>query len=72
MGTLPRSILKGVDTVGEQERELCFGLGNVVLIAVGSVVVASEDPVVEWGLLWSSVLDALGFAGFVGLFLIVV
>ena len=50
MGTLPRSILNGVDTVGEQERGLCFGLGNVVLMTVGSVV-TGDDPGVEEGLL---------------------
>ena len=51
MGTLPRLILNGVDTVGEQERGLCFGLGNVVIITVGTEVVVSDDPGVEGGLL---------------------
>ena len=50
MGTLPQSILNGVNTVGVQERELCFGLGSVVLIAGGSVV-ADVTPGVEEGLL---------------------
>ena len=50
VGTLPRSILNGVNTVGVQERELCFRLGSVLLI-VGSSVVADDNPVVKEGLL---------------------
>ena len=51
VGTLPRSILKGVDTVGEQETGLCSGFSSVVLIMVDTVVVINDDPGVEGGLL---------------------
>ena len=51
MDTLPRSILKGVDTVGEQETGLCFGFNFVVLIMVDTMVVVSGGPGVEGGLL---------------------
>ena len=51
MGTLPRSILKGVDTVGEQETGLCFGFNIVVLMTVDTLVVVSDGPGVEGGVL---------------------
>ena len=49
--TLPQSILKGVVLVGEQEMGLCLGFNIVVLMTVDTLVVVSDGPGVERGML---------------------
>ena len=70
MDTFPRSILKGVVIVGEQEMVFCLGFNKLLLMTVDALGVGDEGPRMGGGMLWSPVLVVSGGAGSVESFLI--
>ena len=68
--TFPRSILKGVVIVGEQEIVLFLGFNNLLLMTVDVLGFGDWGPRMGRGMLWSPVLVVSGGAGSVESFLI--